>query len=102
MIHRFPTADANMLVKAGRTPSSRNDFVSATPTASFGPCFLLSRHLDALATKIGETSGLRGVSVTRRVGVSARRTVGAGLVYGRIDSEAGDEHVTLSGGGANG
>ena len=56
--HRFPAADANLLAVAGRTPSRRFDVVSATPAASFSPCGPLPRHLDALATKIGDFSGL--------------------------------------------
>ena len=40
-------ADANLLALAGRAPSSRFDVVSATPSASLGPCDPLSRHIDA-------------------------------------------------------
>ncbi len=52
-----------MRALAGRTPSRRFDFVSAATCASFGPCFLRSRHLGALAMKIGETSGLAFLGV---------------------------------------
>ena len=56
MFPRFPAADANLLALAGRAPSSRFNVVSATSSASLGPCDPLPRHLGALATKIGETS----------------------------------------------
>ena len=55
--HQLPAADANLLAVTRRTPSSRFDVVSATPSASFGPCALSQRHLDALATKVGEICG---------------------------------------------
>ena len=51
--HISPTswlAAANLLAVTKRTPSSRFDVVSATPSASFGPRALSQRHLDALAT----------------------------------------------------
>ena len=54
IIHRCPAADANLLAVAARTPSSRFDVVSTTPSATFGPCGPLLRHLGALATNIGE------------------------------------------------
>ena len=57
MSHRPPAADADPLAAAGRTPASRFDVVSATPSASFGPCDPPPRRLGALATKAGETCG---------------------------------------------
>ena len=51
-------ADADLLAVPRRTPSSRFDVVSTTLSASFGPCALSQRHLRALATKVGEISGL--------------------------------------------
>ena len=60
--HQLPAADADPCAVTGRTPSSRFDVVSATPsparTRSFGPCGLSQRRLAALATKAGEISGL--------------------------------------------
>ena len=38
IFHQSPAADANLHAVASRTPSSRFDVVSATPSASFGPC----------------------------------------------------------------
>ena len=55
--HRFPAAAANLLVVTGRTPSRRFDVVSATPSAPFSPFGPSQRHLDGLATKIGDFSG---------------------------------------------
>ena len=64
IFHRSPAATANLLAearkpqvfaRAGRTPSSRFDVVSTTPSASLSPFATLPRHLGALATKIGET-----------------------------------------------
>ena len=79
--HQLPAADANLSLPkvaavAGRTPSSRFDGearseVSATPSAPFSPCDPLARkspifapplHLGALATKVGEISGLARTS----------------------------------------
>ena len=78
--HRFPAADANLSLRApkvavvaGRTPSSRFDAVSTTPSParkrSFSPCGPLPRHSasqlrGALATKIGDFSGLAGLPPT--------------------------------------
>ena len=56
--HQLPAADADLLAVTRRTPSSRFDVGSATPSASFGPCALSQRHLLALATKLGEISAL--------------------------------------------
>ena len=51
----FHFTDANLLVVAGRTPSSRFDsaqaLVSATPSASFSPCGPPQRHLGAQTRK---------------------------------------------------
>ena len=55
--HQLSAADANLFAVARRTPSSRFDVGAATPSAPFGPCALPPRHLDALATKVGEISG---------------------------------------------
>ena len=59
--HQLPAADANLLAVTRRTPSSRFTVVSTTPSAartrSLGPCALSQRHLDALATKVGEICG---------------------------------------------
>ena len=55
---RVPAASANLLAVTRRTPSSRFDVVSTTPSASFSPCALSQRHLGALATKLGDSSGL--------------------------------------------
>ena len=64
--HQLPAAGADPCVVMGHTPSSRFDgaqaLVSTTPSAarerSLGPCGPTPRRLDALATKVGETSGL--------------------------------------------
>ena len=56
--HQLPAADADPCAVTGRTPSSRFDVVSTTPSASFGPCGPPQRRLGALATKVGELSGL--------------------------------------------
>ena len=67
--HQLSTADADLLAVTMRTPSSRFDsaqaLVSATPSASFGPCALPQRHLRALATKAGEISGVPRIPVQR-------------------------------------
>ena len=76
--HQLSAADANLLAVTRRTPSSRftsaQALVSTTPSAarkrSFRPCALSQRHLDVLATKVGEICALEtGVgpcqSVTR-------------------------------------
>ncbi len=47
--HPF-TADVDLLAVTGRTPSSRFDVASATPSPSSGPCAPSQRHLNALAT----------------------------------------------------
>ena len=44
----------------GRTPSSRFDVESTTPSPSSGPCTPSQQHLDALATNGGEKCGLEG------------------------------------------
>ena len=62
--HRLPTAAANPLAVTGRTPSSRFDVVSTTPSASLGPCGPLPRHLGALAKKVGDLFGLKAAPVT--------------------------------------
>ena len=68
--HQLSAADADLLAVTRRTPSSRFDVVSATPSAYFGPCALSQRHLRALATKVGEIYGLDelelGLPVRRR------------------------------------
>ena len=56
--HRPSTTHADLLAVKGRTPSSRLDVVSATPSPSSGPCPPSQRHLDALATNGGEICGL--------------------------------------------
>ena len=66
-----------------RTPSSRFDVVSTTPSAartrSFGPCALSQRHLRALATEVGEISGLAAV---RRCTASPAKAGNPGLAAG--------------------
>ncbi len=57
--HRLPAATANPLAVAGRTPASRFDVVSTTPSASLGPCGPLTRHLGPLATKVDDFFGLK-------------------------------------------
>ena len=58
-LHRFPTADANMLAKLSRTPSSHFDWSFRLRLQRLlSPCDPLPRHLDALVTKIGEVCGL--------------------------------------------
>ena len=52
--HRPSTTHADRLAVKGRTPCSRLDVVSATPSPSSGPCPPSQRHLDALATNGGE------------------------------------------------
>ena len=66
--HRPSTTHADLLAVTGRTPCSRLDVVSATPSPSSGPCPPTQRHLCALATNGGELCGLagRGSSVDRR------------------------------------
>ena len=68
--HQLPAADADPCAVTGRTPSRRFDVVSATPSASLGPCGQPQRRLDALATKAGEICGLvhlhRGLDCFRR------------------------------------
>ena len=60
--HQLPAADANLLAVTRRTPSSRPhrsvDYAFGSAKRSFGPCALSPRHLDALATKVGEICGL--------------------------------------------
>ena len=56
--HRPSTTHAYLLAVKGRTPCSRLDVVSATPSPSSGPCPPTQRHLDALATNGGEICGL--------------------------------------------
>ena len=77
--HQFPAADADPLAVTGRTPSSRFNVVSTTPSASFGPFALSLRRLDALATKIGDGCGLAeicaGARFQRGGGESATGTV---------------------------
>ena len=63
--HQLPAADADPCAVTGRTPSNRFDVVSATPSASFGPCGLSQRRLAALATKAGEISGLGACAAER-------------------------------------
>ncbi len=58
MSHRPSTTHADLLAVTGRTPSSRLDVVSATPSPSSGPSPPSQRHLDALATNGGEICGL--------------------------------------------
>ncbi len=48
------TADAEPLAVTGRTPSSRFDVESATPSPSSSPCAPPQRRFDALATNGGE------------------------------------------------
>ena len=45
--HQLPAADADPCAVTGRTPASRFDVVSATPSASFGPCGQSQRRLGA-------------------------------------------------------
>ena len=58
---QLSAADADLLAVPRRTPSSHFDAGTATSSAartrSFGPWALSQRHLHALATKAGETSG---------------------------------------------
>jgi len=56
--HPPPTADADPLGVAHRTPSRRFDVVLTTPSPSLGPCGAPHRRLDALATKGSENCGL--------------------------------------------
>ena len=56
--HHLPAADAAMLAVTGHTRYSRSDVLSATPAPTFTACTPSQRHLAALATKPGETSGL--------------------------------------------
>ena len=65
-------ADADPLAVTGRTPSSRFNVVSTTPSASFGPFALSLRRLDALATKIGDGCGLALRAVEAACGSTAR------------------------------
>ncbi len=58
--HRPSTTHADLLAVSGRTPCSRLDVVSATPSPSSDPCPPSQRHLDALATNGGERCGLAG------------------------------------------
>ncbi|MDV3240640.1 MAG: efflux RND transporter permease subunit [Methylocaldum sp.] len=60
--HTPPTADADPLAVAHRTPSRRLDVESATPSPPLGPCGTPQRRLDDLATKGCEKSGLAGAS----------------------------------------
>ncbi len=55
--HRPSTTHADLLAVNERTPSSRLDAVSATPSPSSGPCPPSQRHLDALAKNGGEKCG---------------------------------------------
>ena len=66
--HRPSTTHADLLAVSGRTPCSRRDVVSATPSPSSGPCPPSQRHLGALATNGGERCGLvslNGISLLR-------------------------------------
>ena len=51
----FSLLDADPCVVTGRTPSSRFDVVSATPSATFGPCGQPPRRLDAHIRKVRRT-----------------------------------------------
>ncbi len=53
-----PTAAADPLAVAGRTPSGQLDVASATPSLTFSPCGPPQRRLDALATDGHGKSGL--------------------------------------------
>jgi len=60
--HRPSTAHADLVAVKGRTPCSRLDVVSATPSPSSGPCLPSQRHLDALATNGGESGEKCGLT----------------------------------------
>ena len=82
IFHRCPAADTNLLAVAGRTPSSRFDVVSATPSAarmrSFSPCGHYHKHLGALATNIGEICGLAVERAFRSSGARCGAVSGVG------------------------
>ncbi len=58
MSHQLPAADADALALRGRAPSSRFDILSSMPASASSPRSRAGRRLDALATKVGEISGL--------------------------------------------
>ena len=63
MFHRAPTAAADPLAVARRSPSSRLDVVSATPSPPSSPSAAPQRRLHALATDLGGTCGLVGLAL---------------------------------------
>ena len=56
--HQLPAADADALDLPGRAPSGQFDVQSSTPALPCGPRGHAGPHLDALATNVGEESGL--------------------------------------------
>ena len=59
---------------------------------SFGPCALSPRHLHALATKVGEISGLVGSQVAAVTNFPPKRVAGVKsevLVLGTVSDEEG-------------
>ena len=74
--HRPSATHADLLAVSGRTPCSRLDVVSATPSPSSGPCPPTQRHLDALATNGGERCGLGHVRGSGRI---TRHPPGSGV-----------------------
>ena len=101
--HRPSAAAADPLAVPGRTPSRHFDVVTATPTASFGPCAPAPRRLDALATNAGEKCGLIRVEVraggevvagaTVVVAETSQLTDAAGVAL--VPAPAGVVHVTV-------
>ena len=73
--HQLSAADADPCAVTGRTPSSRFDVVSTTPSASFSPCGQPQRRLDALATKVGEISALVTEQLTALIESNAKPDV---------------------------
>ncbi len=72
--HQLPAVAADALALRGRAPSGRFDILSSMPASSSGPRDRAGRRLDALATKVGEISGLARFDLIWLLGFGRRRS----------------------------